>query len=152
MKQFTMQLYQDLQRPTIPLPDWHNFDAMLDTGALFPVWIDDEELLIKTGAKLVKDEVIFGGIGGKVIGKLYQLPYFKLGELIYPNMHILCYPMENRTCHMLLSSTMFSGLRCEIDYENYKLNVTIPDGQQITRNLVIRDSNGKLHVACQSAG
>ena len=149
MRQFTLPLYAELDRPVMPLPDWYNFNAMLDTGALFPVWIDDEELLIKTGAVSVKEKVVFGGIGGKAYGKLYQIPYFKFGDLVYPNMHIICYPMENRTCHMLLSSTMFYGLRCEIDYENHKLNVTIPDGQQITRNLVIRDSGGKLHVVCQ---
>ena len=43
MKQFTLELYDNIQRPVVYLPDWHKFNAMLDTGALFPVWVDDEE-------------------------------------------------------------------------------------------------------------
>ena len=41
MRQFTLELYDNVQRPVVYLPDWHKFDAMLDTGALFPVWVDD---------------------------------------------------------------------------------------------------------------
>ena len=152
MKQFTIPTYKDLQRPTMPLEKWFDFDAMLDTGALFPVWVDDEELLKATGATLVKDPVEFSGIGGRAEGKLYQIPYFQIGELIFPNMHIICYPMESRTCHLLLSSTMFYGLRCEIDYENFCLNVTIPDRETEVRNLHIEDKDGHLYVLCQSAG
>lgn len=149
MKQFTLSLDENLQRPVMRLSDWYGFDAMLDTGALFPVWIDTEELLKATGASLVMEEAEFGGIGGRAVGKVYQIAYFKIGELVFPNMHVICYPMEKKTCHMLLSSTMFYGLRCEIDFENHKLNVTIPDKQPEVRNLRIEDHNGHLHVLCQ---
>lgn len=151
MKQFTVSLDESLQRPVMRLADWYGFDAMLDTGAIFPIWIDSEELLKATGATLVMKEAEFGGIGGRATGNVYQLPYFKIGELIFPNMHIICYPMEKKNCHLLLSSTMFYGLRCEIDFENHKLNVTIPDKQPQVRTLRIEDQNGHLHVFCQEA-
>lgn len=51
---------------------------------------------------------------------------------------------------MILSATMFRNLMYEIDDKNHKLNVTIPDGESEIRNLIIRDSNGKLHVLVQS--
>ena len=51
---------------------------------------------------------------------------------------------------MILSASMFSGLRYEIDDENHKLNVTIPDTQSFVRNLTIWDENGHLQVLCVS--
>ena len=151
MKQFILKMNDDFQRPVFTLRKWYNFDAMFDTGALLPVWIGNEELLKGIGAALIKADVEFGGIGGKVMGKLYQIPYVTLGELVYPNMHILFYPMEMNGCHMLLSSTMFDHLRCELDYENRTLTVTIPDTESPVRDLRIYDDNGKLYVLCQSA-
>ena len=38
---------------------------------------------------------------------------------------------------MILSVSMFSKLRYEIDDEHHKLNVTIPDTQSTVRNLTI---------------
>ncbi len=52
---------------------------------------------------------------------------------------------------MIMSATMFRHLIYEIDDHNYKFNVTIPDKESEVRNLVIWDSEGKLHVACNSA-
>lgn len=151
MKQFTMPMNDDYQRPVVNLRKWHHFNAMIDSGAVLPVWIESEELLKATGATLVKDNVIFGGVGGEVTGKMYQIPDFTLGELVYPNMHILCYPMEMRRCHILMSSTMFDHLRCELDYENRSVNITVPDKESIVRNLRIIDKDGHLYVLCQSA-
>ena len=76
MKKFSLDLYKNIQRPVIYLADWHKFDAMLDTGALFPVWVDEEKALIKLDAECIKEKVTFGGFGGEAIGNLYRLPYF----------------------------------------------------------------------------
>ena len=70
MKQFTLDLYENVQRPVTFLKDWHNFDAMLDTGALFPVWVDEEQALIKLGAERIQEGVTFGGFGGVATGNL----------------------------------------------------------------------------------
>ena len=37
MKQFTLDLNENIQKPVARLVDWHQFNVMLDTGALFPV-------------------------------------------------------------------------------------------------------------------
>ena len=91
MKQFTLELYDNIQRPVVYLPDWHKFNAMLDTGALFPVWVDDEESLKDLGAECLREDVEFGGIGGNAKGKLYRLPFVKIGDLIYPKLPMVAY-------------------------------------------------------------
>ncbi len=149
MKQFTLDLYKNIQRPVIYLADWHKFDAMLDTGALFPVWVDEEKALIKLDAECIKEKVTFGGFGGEAIGNLYRLPYFKIGELIFPGLPVISCKVK-APCHMILSASMFSKLRYEIDDEHHKLNVTIPDTQSTVRNLTIWDENGHLQVLCSS--
>ena len=93
------------------------------------------------------ESIEFGGFGGKAKGKLYKLLCFQMGELIYPNLHIILCEMD-MPCQMILSATMFHKLRYEIDDENSIFNVTIPDKQSNIRNLVIEDQNGKLHVLC----
>ena len=136
MKQFTLDLNENIQRPVARLADWHQFDVMLDTGALFPVWVDEEKALIKLGAECIKEKVIFGGFGGEAVGNLYRLPYFKIGELIFPGLPVISCEVK-APCHMILSVSMFSKLRYEIDDEHHKLNVTIPDTQSTVRNLTI---------------
>ena len=89
MKQFTLDLYKSIQRPVLFLADWHKFDAMLDTGALFPVWVDEEKALIKLGAECIKEKVTFDGFGGEAVGNLYRLPYFRIGELIFPDLPVI---------------------------------------------------------------
>ena len=54
MRQFTLELNKNIQRPVAKLSDWHQFNVMLDTGALFPVWVDDEEVLTDMGAECIK--------------------------------------------------------------------------------------------------
>ncbi len=149
MKQFSMDLNKNTRRPVIRLHDWHQFDVMIDTGALFPVWVDDEETLKDLGAQCIKNEAPFGGFGGKVSGKLYRFEVFQLGELVFPGLTVIAFPL-NLPCQMIISATMFSHLIYEIDDENHKLNVTIPDKQSCIRNLVIQDKDGHLTVFCES--
>ena len=149
MKQFTLSLYENFQRPVAALNNWYNFDVMIDTGALFPIWTDDEEMLHSIGADLIRTNVSFGGFGGKAEGNLYRLQCFVLGELMFPRLPIIACK-ANIPCHMIVSATMFSNLRYEIDDENHKLNVTIPSNQSLVRNLKIIDKNGDMQILCIS--
>lgn len=148
MRQFTLNLDKKSQRPTVVLD---GVLAMLDTGASFPVWVDDEDILVSLlDGKLVKRDVKFGGFGGMTTGNLYQLNNFILGDLIFPNMYIVSCTDLNVPFNMILSATMFSNLIYEIDDRNKKFNVTIPDSESVVRRLVIEDTSGKLHVLCNS--
>ncbi|MCM1092082.1 MAG: hypothetical protein NC092_09240 [Butyrivibrio sp.] len=70
---------------------------------------------------------------------------------LFPEMAVIsCNDFENVPYHILLSATMFQHLRYEIDDENHKFNVTIPDKESCIRNLKIHDKSGKLHVLCNS--
>ena len=150
MKQFTLSLKKNTQRPVAILNDFYDLEVMIDTGALFPVWVEDETLLQELGGEVIAETVEFGGFGGKASGKLYKLPLLKVGSLTFPEFHIIACRME-LPCYMIMSATMFRHLIYEIDDCNYRFNVTVPDKESEIRNLVIWDSEGKLHVACNSA-
>ncbi len=150
MKQFTMTLSKRLQRPVVKLENFFNIYAMIDTGALFPVWNYKEEILTMIGGVKIASNAGFRGFGGKTFGNIYRIPNFRVGDLIFPQFHIVA-NRDNLPCHMLLSATVFNNLIYEIDNFHHKLNVTIPDSESVSRNLVITDSNGILHVACTSS-
>ena len=83
-------------------------------------------------------------------GNLYELPSILIGDLIFPNIHIVaCKDLKTLPFQLILSATMFHNLIYEIDNKNHKLNVTVPDGESTVRNLRIEDSNGRLHILCQ---
>ena len=151
MKQFTLNLSKDMQRPVVILKNWNNFRALLDTGAYLPIWTDDEKLLAHLGGVCKKREVPFGGFGGETKGNLYVLPSVSVGELIFPSMHIIaCNDLKETPFQMILSATMFDGLIYEINTKEHKLNITVPNDESHIRNLRIEDSNGHLHVLCSS--
>ncbi len=43
MKQFTLPLLSDVQRPIAKLEKFFRIRAMVDTGAVLPVWVSHEE-------------------------------------------------------------------------------------------------------------
>lgn len=151
MKQFILNMNNKYQRPIIELKSWYNFEALLDTGAFFPIWTADEDILEALGGRCIKKEILFGGFGGETKGNLYELQSMLIGDLIFPNMHIIaCNDLKNVPFQLILSATMFQNLIYEIDNKHHKLNVTIPDDESTVRNLRIKDSNGRLHVLCNS--
>jgi len=147
MRIFTLNLDATQQRPVVVLK---NLTALLDTGAYIPVWTDDESILVsELGAKLVKKDVPFTGFGGTTSGNLYQVT-LEVGELIFPNMHIIANSELNTSYNMILSATMFDGLIYEINTRYHTLNVTVVNESDLVRNLRVVDKNGKMHVLCNS--
>ena len=37
----TLKLYSEYQRPVVKLEQFHNLKTMIDTGAVYPVWMSD---------------------------------------------------------------------------------------------------------------
>jgi len=147
MKQFTFPLRKGVERPTMILGDPLYILAMLDTGSLFPVWVDNAAQLREMGGVPVAYDQPFGGFGGMTKGTIYRLPVFRLGDLVYPNFPIIAAP-SRLPCQMILSATMFSGLVYEIDDDNHRLNITVPDKRSPVRNLVIKTEGGRAHILC----
>ena len=138
------------QRPVITLDNFHNLKAMIDTGAVYPVWMSGEERLRRLGAVKKRDSVPFGGLGGMTNGALYKIPIFQLGDLLYPDMGIIAH-RSSFPVPLLLPATMFNNLIYEINNKTHRLNITVPDDESISRNLTIKDENGRLRVFCTSA-
>lgn len=151
MKQFTLNLVKQMQRPIVVLKNWHGILALLDTGAVFPVWTKNESILTELGGTYQKGDIWFSGFGGATKGNLFILPSLTVGDLIFSNIPVIASKdLENLPFQLILSATMFSGLIYEIDDYNHRLNVTIPAGESTVRNMRIVDSNGRLHILCNS--
>ncbi len=130
------------RRPVARL-DWFNdCRALLDTGALFPVWTKSEASLIKLGGKLEKKNVCFNGFGGETEGQLYRIN-FSLKGLQYIDMPIVVKPMDDLNCHMILSATMFEKMVYTIDTISRCLTIDTMDNQ-IVRILRISDEYSKF--------
>lgn len=150
MRHIILNLLEGRNRPIAILPTFHDVYALIDTGAVFPVWCDDESLLKEYGAKKIADSVPFGGFGGMTMGKLYSIPVFNLGGLIYPHMNIIVHEGFALTSPLILPATIFQNLIFEIDNKRHTLKITIPDDESNVRNFVIREENGYLRVFVSS--
>lgn len=151
MEQFTLELNKNFQRPIVYLNSWHGINALLDTGALFPVWTASEDVLKSLGGICIRKNIKFGGFGGETEGSLYRLSGVTIGKLIFPELMVVSSRnLKSVPYHVILSATMFRELIYEIDDKNHRLNITIPNGESTIRNLTIEDSNGRLYVLCQS--
>ena len=111
MKTFSLALDEIYQKPLIDLNDWYDLDALLDTGALFPVWTARESLLPKLGGRFIKADVPFSGFGGETTGNLYRLKEFRIGDLVFPDLPIVTSTeMEKEPYHMIISATMLQNM------------------------------------------
>ena len=146
MKQFTLKLDKNRQRPVVLLSN--GLTALLDTGAYIPVWTDVEDILVSDmGAELIKENVPLSGFGGSTYGNLYKVS-IDIGGIFYPNMHIIANNDINASFNLILSATMFDGLIYQIDTVNHVLNIDVPDHEGIIRNLRIENKHGKQLVLC----
>lgn len=150
MKQITLNLNKSFQRPVIRLPKFHGLEALLDTGAVYPIWMVGKERIERIHGEKIRDVIHFGGLGGTATGSLYKIPLFQMGDLLFPNMNIIVHD-SNFVVPLLLPATMFRHLIYEIDDYHHILNITIPETESNVRSLTIKDSNGRIVVACTSA-
>ena len=140
-----MRLNKANQSPIAILREWHKFSAMVDTGALYPVWIEDTKILDNLKAERIS------GFGGDAFGTLYRIPYFQFGDLIYPGLCVIAHRM-NLPCHIIISATMLKDMLYEIDDKNHRINITIPDEESTVRNVRIYREDGMLRILCSSVG
>lgn len=146
MKQYTMSLDENHQRPVVMLNN--GLTALLDTRAYIPIWTDDEDIIVsKMGGKMVQKDVPIAGFGGLTCGNMYKVT-LDVGGIVYPDLHIVVNNELNVSFNMILSATMFDGLMYQIDTVNHVLNIDIPDYESNIRNMRVIDKDGRLHVLC----
>ncbi len=151
MQNIILNLIDNTNRPVAILPTFYNVHAMIDTGSIFPVWCGKEDVLQEFGAIKVLDKIEFGGFGGMTKGKLYQLPVFNFGGLIFPHMNIILHEGFSLPSPLLLPATIFNNLIFEINNKLHTLKITIPDGESNVRNFIIREEGGHLRVLVGNA-
>lgn len=142
--QLDISLDKSARRPIARLEWFSGCRALIDTGALFPVWTKSESLLVKLGGKLERNNISFSGFGGKTDGQLYRVN-FNLNGLQYIDMPVVVKPMNDLNCHIILSATMFENMIYTIDTINKYMSIDTKDNQ-IVRILKVSDEYGKLSV------
>ncbi|MCM1261591.1 MAG: hypothetical protein NC313_02635 [Butyrivibrio sp.] len=143
--QITIQLDDKARRPIANISWFNGCRALIDTGALFPIWNGDGKSL-EDGfdAKLQKRNIVFSGFGGKAKGDLYRVN-FVLNGIYYMDMPIIASELEGTNWNMIISATMFDGMTYEIDTINKKLNIDTKDNQPV-RILKLSDDNNNISV------
>ncbi len=138
-------LIHSAQGPVLLLSNiFQGCTALLDTGALFPVWTKGDRLLKGIGGRFDFGDISFTGFGGECKASVYKLN-FCLGNIIFPDMSILCINDDAIPGYFLLSATMFYGCKYTIDNLNKKLWIDTYDNQ-VCRLLKIRNDKGKLYI------
>lgn len=118
--------------------------ALLDTGAIIPVWTKDVELLQRLGAHLYKRNVEFAGFGGKTKGDLYKINLV-LDKIIFPELPIIVHNSDKIPGYFIFSATMFKNMIYTIDDITKQFIVILPDNQ-VCQNIKVVDNNGKINV------
>ena len=118
MKEFSISLLQKYERPIIKL---YNLSALIDTGAVIPVFSIDPDIIAKYfETKLILKDGSISGFGGDERGSVYSIKNFKIGDLIFNDFEVFV-PHEPRLKFpFLLSATLFYGMSYEIDTINEK--------------------------------
>lgn len=143
--QITIQLDNEARRPIAKINWFNGCRALIDTGALFPIWNKSEDILVKKlGAVLIKKDIAFGGFGGKARGNLYRVN-FELNSIYYIDMPIIASELKGINWHIIISATMFDGMIYEIDTVNKRINIDTKDNQPI-RILRLSNDNDNLSV------
>lgn len=143
----TLKLSRNYQRPVVLLPTvFDGCSALLDTGASFPMWTKGAKLLERIGGKPVKDleAVTFSGFGGECHASVYKID-LRIGEIIYPNMSILCVSDEEIPGYFLLSATMFSDMSYTINTRHHTFSLQTFDNQ-VCRLVEVYSKDGVLHI------
>ena len=147
MEYFSLGLRLRTRRPVVLLRGFYGFPALLDTGAVLPVWCYDEGILQSCGAQKRKEHVLFGGFGGVAEGTVYRLTDFRVGGLNFKIFDILAH-RQNIPAYLILPATAFQGLMYLIDDRRKRLTVFIPEGKGGERSLEIDESTSGATVTC----
>lgn len=139
-------MYENYQRPLAKL---NGIPALIDTGAIIPVFSFPTYIIEKGfGGKIKEETTNFGGFGGKCEGSIYTLTDYKIGEMTFSTMDIFVPKDIKPFCRypIILSSTLFYNTKYEIDSVNFKFTVDVADDSLLTREFDILNVRGKLYA------
>jgi len=143
MKEFSIPLKKDYQRPVIEL---YNLPTLIDTGSVIPVFSIFPSTLEKYfEIELILENESIEGFGGKERGTIYSIKNFEIGNLIFRDFEVFV-PIRPRVQFpFLLSATLFYGMEYTVDTINNNFVVRMKDEQKFEREFKIKELNGKLY-------
>ena len=143
MKEFSIPLKKDYQRPVIKL---YNLSTLIDTGSVIPVFSIVPEVFEKYfETKLILENESIEGFGGKEKGSVYSIKNFQVGELIFNDFEVFVPKEPHLKFPFLLSATLFYGMEYTIDTINGNFIVRMKDEQKFEREFKIKELRGTLY-------
>ena len=144
LTEFSLDLLNFYERPIVQL---YGLNALIDTGAMVPVFSLPVSVLVRTfGATLSLDGAEVGGFGGKCRGRVYSLKDFRVGVLLFETLEAFVPDVPVTKHPFLLSASMFYGTAYTFDTVNFRFSVRIPDGMSRSRKFVLKDLRGRLYA------
>ena len=143
MKEFSIPLKKDYQRPVIEL---YKLPTLIDTGSVIPVFSIFPAVFEKYfETKLILENETIEGFGGKERGSIYSIKNFQVGELIFKDFEVFVPREPHLKFPFLLSATLFYGMEYTFDTINGNFIVRMKDEQNLEREFRIKDIHGKLY-------
>lgn len=135
-------------RPIIEVGIFPGCKALIDTGAVIPVWTAAEAQLADLECVRSMDRRgTVSGFGGSCEGNLYEMT-LDFGGLYYIDLPVLASKMGNAQWHMILPATLFDDMIYTIDNIRRIAVFEVPDNQ-LVRHLKYRDQGGGLYILSQ---
>ena len=143
MKEFSIPLKKDYQRPVIEL---YKLPTLIDTGSVIPVFSIVPAVFEKYfESKLILNDGFIGGFGGEERGSVYSIKNFEIGKLIFKDFEVFVPRKPRLQFPFLLSATLFYGMEYTVDTINNNFIVRMKDEQNFERDFKIKELNGKLY-------
>ena len=143
MKEFSIPLKKDYQRPVIEL---YKLPTLIDTGSVIPVFSIFPAVFEKYfETKLILENETIEGFGGKERGSIYSIKNFQVGELTFKDFEVFVPREPHVKFPFLLSATLFYGMEYTFDTINGNFIVRMNDNQNFEREFNIKDIHGKLY-------
>lgn len=135
-------------RPVIEVGIFPGCRALIDTGAVIPVWVAAEsQLAASEGVHAIGRRGTVSGFGGSSEGNLYEMT-LDFDGLYYIDLPIVASRMRNSPWHIILPATLFDNMIYTIDNIRRMAIFEAPDNQ-LVRHLKYSDKDGGLYIFSQ---
>jgi len=143
MKEFSIPLKKDYQRPVIEL---YNLPTLIDTGSVIPVFSIYPVIFEKYfECEKILENGFIEGFGGDEKGSVYSIKNFQVGELIFNDFEVFVPEFPKLQFPFLLSATLFYGMEYTCDTINENFIVRMKDEQSFEREFKIKELRGMLY-------
>lgn len=141
-------LLDESLRPVIEVGIFPGCRALIDTGAVIPVWVAAESRLAALDSvRATGRQGTVSGFGGSSEGNLYEMT-LDLDGLYYIDLPIVASGMKNAPWHIILPATLFDNMIYTIDNIRRIAIFEAPDNQ-LVRHLKYCDKDGSLYIFSQ---